>query len=64
MPVSIVHTTSQDNKGSCSKYGHYLNKENEVLKKEGLGHRQQFFFDQEQNTLTTIKAIDMIDENG
>lgn len=64
MPVSIVHTTSQDNKGSCSKYGHYLNKENKVLKKEGLGHRQQFFFDQEQNTLTTIRAIDLVDRNS
>lgn len=64
MPVSIVHTTSQDNKGSCSKYGHYLNKENKVLKKEGLGHRQQFFFDQERNTLTTLKAISMVDDNG
>lgn len=64
MPVSIVHNTSQDNKGSCSKYGHYLNKENEVLKKEGQGHRQQFFFDQEQNTLTTIRAITMVDDNG
>ncbi|PIB30609.1 DUF5712 family protein [Maribacter sp. 4G9] len=64
MPVSIIHTTSVDNKGSCSKYGHYLNKENEVLKKEGQGHRQQFFFDQEQNRLTTIRAIDRVDRNS
>ncbi|KAA2218517.1 DUF5712 family protein [Maribacter flavus] len=64
MPVSIVHTTSQDNKGSCSKYGHYLNKENKVLRKEGLGHRQQFFFDQKQNRLTTIEAIDTVDRNS
>jgi len=64
MPVSIVHPTSSDNKGSCSKYGHYLNKENQELKKEGQGHRQQFFFNQDQNMLTTLKAISMVDDNN
>lgn len=64
MPVSIVHQTSSDNKGSCSKYGHYLSKENQELKKEGQGHRQQFFFNQDQNMLTTIQAISMVDDNN
>ena len=64
MPVSIVHQTSSDNKGSCSKYGHYLNKENKELRKEGNGHRQQFFFNQDQNMITTVKAISMVDDNN
>jgi len=64
MPVSIVHPTSADNKGSCSKYGHYLNKENKELKKEGNGHRQQFFFNQDQNMITTVQAITMVDDNN
>ncbi|PIB39218.1 DUF5712 family protein [Maribacter sp. 4G9] len=64
MPVSIVHATSSDNKGSCAKYGYYLNKENEELRKEGKGERQQFFFDQNQKMMTTVKAISMIDDNN
>ena len=64
MPVCLVHPTSLDNKGSCSKYGHYLNKENQELKKEGQGHRQQFFFNQDQNMITTVKAISMVDDNN
>lgn len=64
MPVSIVHQTSSDNKGSCSKYGHYLNKENKELSKEGQGNRQQFFFNQGQNMLTTIQAISIVDDNN
>ncbi len=64
MPVSIVHQTSSDNKGSCSKYGHYLNKENQELKKEGQGNRQQFFFNQNQNMITTVKAVSMVDDNN
>ncbi len=64
MPVSIVHQTSSDNKGSCSKYGHYLNKENKELRKEGNGHRQQFFFNQDQNMMTTVQAISMVDDNN
>jgi len=64
MPVSIVHTTSSNNKGSCSKYGHYLNKENQELKKEGQGYRQQFFFNQDQNMINTVKAISMVDDNN
>ncbi len=64
MPVCLVHPSSSDNKGSCSKYGHYLNKENQELKKEGQGHRQQFFFNQDQNMITTVKAISMVDDNN
>jgi hypothetical protein len=64
MPVSIVHPTSSDNKGSCSKYGHYLNKENKELKKEGNGNRQQFFFNQDQNMMTTVQAITTVDDNN
>ncbi|WP_273565864.1 DUF5712 family protein [Maribacter halichondriae] len=64
MPVSIVHQTSADNKGSCSKYGHYLNKENKELKKEGNGNRQQFFFNHDQNMITTVQAITMVDDNN
>ncbi|WP_422082814.1 DUF5712 family protein [Ulvibacterium sp.] len=64
MPVSIVHQTSSDNKGSCSKYGHYLNKENKELKKEGQPERQQFFFNQDQNMITTANAISLVDDNN
>ncbi len=64
MPVSIVHQTSSDNKGSCSKYGHYLNKENKELKREGKAERQQFFFNQNHNVMTTIQAISIVDDNG
>ncbi len=64
MPVSIVHSTSSDNKGSCSKYGYYLNKENQELTKQGQGHRQQFFFNQERNMITTVQAISMVDTNN
>ena len=64
MPVSIVHQTLADNKRSCSKYGYYLNKENEELKKEGQPERQQFFFNQEQNMITTANSISMVDDNN
>jgi len=46
MPVSVVHKTSKDNKGSSSKYGFYLNKENQEYIKNGEPEKQQFFFNQ------------------
>ncbi|GAA4273744.1 DUF5712 family protein [Aquimarina gracilis] len=64
MPVSIVHKTSGDNKGSCTKYGFYLNKENQEYIKQNQHERQQFFFNQDNDKISTIKAIDMIDTNA
>ena len=64
MPVSIVHITTNDNKGSCSKYGFYLNKENEECIKEGRLEDLQPFFSQDKNQLTTMEAISSIDQNA
>ena len=64
MPVSIVHKTTADNKGSCSKYGFYLNKENRECIKEGRFQDLQPFFNQSNNRLTTMQAIALVDENG
>ncbi len=64
MPVSIVHTTTADNKGSCSKYGFYLNKENKEYIKEGRLENLQHFFNQNENRLTTMEAITLIDQNN
>ena len=64
MPVSIVHKTTADNKGSCSKYGFYLNKENKECIKEGRLQDLQPFFNQSNNRLTTMEAIALVDENG
>lgn len=64
MPVSIVHTTTKDNKGSCSKYGFYLNKENQEYIKEARLEDLQPFFSQNKNQLTTMEAISSIDQNA
>lgn len=64
MPVSIVHQTTIDNKGSCSKYGFYLNKENIECIKEGRLEDLQPFFNQNKNRLTTMEAITSIDHNA
>ncbi|MAU17059.1 MAG: hypothetical protein CMH48_15190 [Muricauda sp.] len=64
MPVSIVHKTTNDNKGSCSKYGFYLNKENKECIKEGRLQDLQPFFNLRNKRLTTMEAIALIDENG
>jgi len=64
MPVSIVHATTEENKGSCSKYGFYLNKENKECIKEGRLEELQPFFNQNKNQLTTIEAISSIDQNA
>lgn len=64
MPVSIVHKTTADSKGSCSKYGFYLNKENRECIKDGRLQDLQPFFNQSNNRLTTMEAIALVDENG
>ncbi len=63
MPVSIVHKTSADNKGSCSKYGFYLNKENQEYFKADQPEKQQMFFTNQHNNISTVNAIDLIDRN-
>jgi hypothetical protein len=63
MPVSIIHKTTADSKGSCTKYSFYLNKENNELIKENQYDRQQHFFNQKQEMISTTKAIQSIDEN-
>ncbi|GAB1856834.1 hypothetical protein MHTCC0001_16700 [Flavobacteriaceae bacterium MHTCC 0001] len=63
MPVSVVHKTSADNKGSASKYGFYLNKENQEYIKEGTPEKQQFFFNQNEDRISTVRAINLIDQN-
>lgn len=63
MPVCIIHSTTADSKGSCSKYTFYLNKENQELVAEKKQDRQQFFFDQNQNKLSTTNAMQKIDQN-
>jgi hypothetical protein len=63
MPVCIIHKTTADSKGSCSKYTFYLNKENQELITEKKYDRQQFFFDQQQNKLSTTTAMQKIDQN-
>jgi len=63
MPVSIIHKTSADNKGSSSKYGFYLNKENQEYIKDNQAKRQQFFFNQSDDKISTLNAICMIDDN-
>lgn len=64
MPVSIVHKTSADNKVSCSKYGFYLNKENQEYLKANQPEKQQMFFTNQSNNISTINAIDLIDKNA
>lgn len=64
MPVSIVHKTSVDNKGSCSKYGFYLNKENQEYFKADQPEKQQMFFTNQHNNISTVSAIDLIDRNA
>ncbi len=64
MPVSIVHKTSANNKGSCSKYGFYLNKENEEYTKMEQPERQQYFFNQTENKISTVNAIATVDDNN
>ncbi|PKV49224.1 hypothetical protein ATE84_1244 [Aquimarina sp. MAR_2010_214] len=63
MPVCIIHKTTADSKGSCSKYTFYLNKENQELIAEKKYDRQQFFFDQHQNKLSSTTAMQKIDQN-
>lgn len=64
MPVSVVHKTSADNKGSASKYGFYLNKENQEYIKDGTPEKQQFFFNQNEDRISTVRAIHLVDENA
>lgn len=64
MPVSIVHETNNDNKGSCSKYIFYLNKENKEYIKDGEPTKQQFFFNQNHNKIKTIQALTSVDDNN
>lgn len=64
MPVTIIHKTSDNNKGSSSKYGFYLNKENSEYIKEGTPEKQNFFFNQHEDRISTVKAISIIDENA
>lgn len=64
MPVTIIHKTSANNKGSSSKYGFYLNKENAEYIKEGKPEKQNFFFNQFEDRISTVNAISMIDENA
>lgn len=59
----MIHKTTADSKGSCSKYVHYLEKENEQFIKENHPERQQYFFNHDANKIDTIKAIYHIDEN-
>lgn len=63
MPVSIIHKTTADSKGSCTKYTFYLNKENNELIKEKQFDRQQHFFNQKLDMLSTTKAMQSIDQN-
>ena len=63
MPVTIIHKTSGNNKGSSSKYGFYLNKENSEYIKEGKSERQNFFFNQNEERISTVNAISLIDDN-
>jgi hypothetical protein len=64
MPVTIIHKTSDNNKGSSSKYGFYLNKENSEYIKDGIPEKQNFFFNQYEDRISTVNAISMIDENA
>ena len=64
MPVTIIHKTSTNNKGSSSKYGFYLNKENNEYIKDGEPEKQNYFFNQHEDRISTIKAINLIDENA
>lgn len=64
MPVTIIHKTSANNKGSSSKYGFYLNKENNEYIKDGEPEKQNYFFNQHEDRISTIKAIKLIDENA
>lgn len=64
MPVTIIHKTSDNNKGSSSKYGFYLNKENSEYVKDGVPEKQNFFFNQNEDKISTVNAISMIDENA
>lgn len=64
MPVTIIHKTSANNKGSSSKYGFYLNKENNEYIKDGEPEKQNYFFNQHEDRISTIKAINLIDENA
>lgn len=64
MPVTIIHKTSVNNKGSSSKYGFYLNKENAEYIKDGKPEKQNFFFNQFEDRISTVNAISMVDENA
>lgn len=59
----MIHKTTADSKGSCSKYAEYLNKENEEFIKENRPEKQQYFFNHDSNKIDTIKAINHIDHN-